>query len=191
MAFILPLALSTVNTEYGNTGNNLAGLSGKVFYTSGTTGGVSTGTSVSLPVSLASFSGKFISSIGILADQSNQTTAFGAANTVTCNVGFNTVSYTVRNGKITSLTLTFTQGNSYGGSAISSGNNSFGASVSVDGVVTSCSSGTNNITGLNGQTSLVIYVTAQASNNLGIQTRATVNCVYSITPTGLTLTSGP
>jgi hypothetical protein len=182
------LALTTVNAPYAR-GGSLQTLSGVVYYTSGTN--VSTAVVASLPLALSSFFNKFTSSAGTLADQSNQTTAFGLANSVTCNVGFNTVSFTVTNGGLTGITLTFTQGHSQGGSAISSGNNSFSAAVIVDGNSVNYPPGTATITGLNGRTSLRITVFAQASNNLGIQTAANVNCIYNITPTGIILISGP
>jgi hypothetical protein len=182
------LALTTVTAPYAR-GGSLQTLNGVVYYTSGTN--VSTGVVASLPLSLSSFFNKFTSSTGTLANQSNQTTASGVGNDVTCNVGFNTVSFTVTNGVLLSIALTFTQGHSQGGSAVSSGNNSFSASVVIDGNSTNYPPGGVNINGISGRTSLRITVFAQASNNLGIQTAANVNCLYNITPTGIILVSGP
>jgi hypothetical protein len=183
----LNLALTTVDARYGRT--SLQSLSGVVYYTSATD--ITTGTVATLPLALSTFFNKFSQTFGTLADQSNQTTAFGFANSVTCTVGFNTVSFNVANGGLISLTVTFTQGHSQGGSAVSSGNNSFSASVVVDGNSVNYQPGSFSISGLNGRTSLRITVFAQASNNLGVQTAANVNCLYNITPNGIILVSGP
>jgi len=178
------LSLSTVTSAYGVP--SLLGMRGKTSY--GSNVDISTAiTTGSGNVNLSSFFNRYSSSSGTLPDKSDSTTAFGFANSVTCGVSATSVSYTVFNGKLSSLTLTFSQSHSQGGSAVSSGNNSFEAFVYVDGsqVAYYTIPGTNTISGLIGSTTLQIKVTAQASNNLGIQTRATSDTTYTITPTSI------
>jgi len=175
------LALSTVTAAYSVS--SLLGMRGKTSY--GSNVDISTAVTIGNGnVNLSSFFNRYTSSSGTLPDKSDSTTAFGVANSVSCTVSVTSVSYTVFNGKLSSITLTFNQSHSQGGSAISSDNNSFEAFVYVDGsqVAIYTSPGTNTISGLSGSSSLQIKVTAQASNNLGIQTRATSDTTYTITP---------
>lgn len=185
MAFVgSNLALSTLTSAYNVS--SLLGMRGKTSY--GSNVDISTAVTIGNGnVNLSSFFNRYTTSSGTLPDKSDSTTAYGFANSVTCNVSVTSVSYVVFNGKLSSITLTFSQSHSQGGSAISSGNNSFEAIVNVDGsqVAYYNSPGTNTITGLSGSSSLQISVTAQASNNLGIQTRATSNTTYTITPASI------
>ena len=180
------LQLSTICDAYGKIPKNLAELTGSVYYTDGTTGGVTTGTTVSLPVSLGNFSSKYISSIGLLADQLTQNSFSGIQG----EMGFNTSNYILTNGKLSYLTLNLYVNVSNQGAGINAGYNNQVTQITVGGNLI-YSSGNLGIQTFNinpaASGTLIIQVSTNISGSLG-QGELSASWTYNINSTGL---SGP
>jgi len=186
MAFASPLDLSTLCTAYGKSPQNLASFAGSVYYTGGSTGDVSTGTTVSLPVSLGNFSGKYITSIGTLAGQYTQNSFAGIQG----EMGFDNASYKLTDGKLLYLTLNLYINTRNQGAGSGAGYNSQVTQITVGGNLI-YSSGNLGVQTFNisppASGTLIIYVVTNISGSLG-QGSLFDTWTYSITSTGL---SGP
>ena len=199
MAFTAPLALSTVCTAYGKTPKMLASLVGSVYYTSGTTGRVSTGTVVSLPVSLGNFIGKYISSIGTLPDTANYPSpsnfyeeAFAqngtAGHGIEAHGGWNGLSYTMTSNKLVSITLNFYLNAKGTGTSYGEGTNNKYITITVDGTNYVRPEGTGSFspTITPGSSTLAIRVQGNASNGWGDQAGADKTWNFTISNVGIT-----
>jgi hypothetical protein len=190
------LSLSTVCTAYGVSPQKLASLAGSVYYTNG---GVSTGTTVFLPVNLYVFAGRYISSNGTLSNTAGYPSsgnfyeeAFAQAGTaghgIEARGGWSGLTYTMTSNKLTSVSLNFYLNANGTGTSYGEGTNNKYITITVDGTNYVRPEGTGSFspTIIPGSSTFKIRVQGNASNGWGDQASADKTWNFTISNVGIT-----
>ena len=182
------LSLSTVCNAF-NLPKSLLDLQNSVYYTSGTTGGVSTAVVVTRPVYLSRFFNTFISSIGTLDDQSpgNQDVIyFGYGNQSITNI-----SYTMTHGVLTQLVLNWnlSSGNRNGGLGTTTNSDNLQIISNGDTIVNIGVANRNPyVFPLSISSTLSIHISANVNNSAGGEQNSMSNTWnYNVTASGLSI----